>query len=433
MMQLDIPGITDVLSLIGSHDTRARRSINFTPSENVLSPLARVPFVSDLYARYFFDYFRTSFVSGLDAGRVQMEILEPILRQMARAEYVDVRPMSGMNCATIAIAGLCRSGQTMLTVPVEGGGHTSTAAIADRLGVRTLPVPMRDTHFVDVERLDRLLAAERPALVYFDQSSLLFPADPRTIREVIDRRSPRTVLYVDSSHTNGLILAGALPSPLDRGAHAFGGSTHKTLPGPHKGFVATNDPELRDRIASIAYHFVSQHHLAAAVSLAITLIEMRDCGGKEYASRVLENAQRFARGLSDRGIPVVRTEQGFTRCHQVWVLPPPGTDAAALSRRLYGQGLLVNLFPDLPGVSRPVFRMSMAEMTRWGGTEREVDDLVDIFAELLSAGRDDLRAEVADVKSRLAKPRYCYDYDQLAAMGVDSGLLSLFQRIEQNA
>ncbi|MEU8606051.1 aminotransferase class I/II-fold pyridoxal phosphate-dependent enzyme [Streptomyces parvulus] len=433
MVQLEIPGITDLLSLIGSHDARARRSINFTPSENVLSPLARVPFVSDIYARYFFDYFRTSFVSGLDAGRVQMEILEPVLRQMARAEYVDVRPMSGMNCATIAIASLCRSGQTMLTVPVESGGHTSTGAIADRLGVRSLPIPMRDTHFVDVDGLGRLLAAERPALVYLDQSSLLFPADPRLIRDLIDGQSPETVFYVDSSHTNGLILAGALPSPLDQGAHAFGGSTHKTLPGPHKGFLATNDLELRDRIGSIAYHFVSQHHLAAAVSLAITLIEMRDCGGKEYGARVLENAQRFARGLSDHGIPVVRTDQGFTRCHQVWVLPPPGNDAAVLSRRLYEQGLLVNLFPDLPGVNQPVFRMSMAEMTRLGGTEREVDDLVGIFAKLLSSGRGDLRAEVAVVKSRLSKPRYCYDYDQLAAVGVDSSLLSLFQRIEQNA
>jgi glycine/serine hydroxymethyltransferase len=304
--------------------------------------------------------------------------------------------------------------------------------MAARLGIRVLPIPMRHTHFVDLDGLDHLLTAETPNLIYLDQSSLLFPIDPKPIRELIDLRSPQTILHLDSSHINGLILSGALPNPLERGAHTFGGSTHKTLPGPHKGFLATNDPALRDRINAVASHFISQHHLAAAVSLAITLIEMRDCGGSEYAARVMDNTLRFAQGLFDRGIPVVRTAEGFTGCHQTWIMPTPGNDAPAIGHRLYEQGLLVNLYDDLPGVGQPAFRMSMAEMTRLGGTEREVDDLVRIFAALLAGDRGDYRTEVAAVRSRLSRPRYCYDHDQLVAMGATSDFLQLFRCVEQS-
>jgi glycine hydroxymethyltransferase len=184
-----------LLDLLQSHDRRARRSLNFTPSENVLSPLARMPFVMDTYSRYFFEHMRLFgewfFFSGIEAGLIQAEVLEPLLRELAHAQYVDTRPISGLNCMTVAMAGLCRSGGTMLTVPAESGGHMSTTTVAARLGIRTLPIPMSETHFVDLDGLDRLLAAERPDLIYIDQSNQLFPIDPKPIREVVDLRSPR--------------------------------------------------------------------------------------------------------------------------------------------------------------------------------------------------------------------------------------------------
>lgn len=428
--------MSHLLGLLGSHEARARQSINFTPSENVLSPLARLPFVVDTYSRYFFDHMRSFgewfFFGGIDAGRIQLEVLEPTLRELARAEYVDVRPISGLNCMTIAMAGLCPSGGTMLTVPVESGGHMSTGSVAARLGIRVLPIPMRGTHFVDLDGLDRVLAVESANLVYLDQSSQLFPIDPKPIRELIELRSPGTVLHFDSSHINGLILGGALPNPLEQGAHTFGGSTHKTLPGPHKGFLATNDPALRDRIDAVAYHFISHHHLAATISLAITLIELRECGGSEYASRALDNTSRFAQGLAGHGIPVAGTAEGFSGCHQAWIMPTTGNDARVIAGRMYEQGLLVNRFNDLPGIDRPIFRMSMAEMTRLGGTEQEVDELVRIFAALLAGDCGNHRAEVAEVRSRLSRPRYCYEYDQLAAMGAGADFLRLFRCVEES-
>lgn len=428
--------MTRLLELLTAHESRAQRSLNFTPSENVLSPLARLPFVIDTYSRYFFDHLRLAgewfFFGGIDAGRIELEVLQPVLRDLARARYVDTRPISGLNCMTIAMAGLCPRGGLMLTVPVDSGGHMSTASVAARLGIRVLPLPMERTHFVDLERLGALLAAERPDLVYLDQSSQLFPIDPAPIRELIDARSPGTLLHCDSSHVNGLILGDALPNPLERGAHTFGGSTHKTLPGPHKGFLATNDAGLRDRIDAIAYHFISHQHLAASISLAITLIEMQECGGTVYAAQVLANAGAFARELADRGIPVAAAEYGFTRCHQVWAMPRPGVAADEVARRMYDQGLLVNKFNDLPGVDQPVLRISLAEVTRLGADEQDVRELAGLFAVLLSGDRSDHSAATGRIRARLSRPRYCYDYDQLAGSGASQDFLRLFRGIAEN-
>src|SRR5205823_6268942 len=157
---------------------------------------------------------------------------------------------------------------------------------------------------IDMSGLEAELIKTRPAVVYSDQSTLLFPIDPRPLRELIDLVSPEIILHYDSSHVNGLILGDALFNPLERGAHSFGGSTHKTLPGPHKGFFATNDESLARRVQAASDHFVSHHHLADVVSLAVTLIEMQECSGDVYAHRVIANAQNFARVLFDQGICV---------------------------------------------------------------------------------------------------------------------------------
>lgn len=404
-----------------------------------MSPLARLPLVFDVYSRYFFDhnvlFDEWLFYGGIEAGLIEQEQLLPLLREMSGAAHVDVRPIAGLNCMTIVMAGLCGRDATMLTVPEDAGGHMSSTTVAAHLGIQIAPLPM-DGQAVDLDRLAVTLRELRPTAIYLDQSTQLFPLDPLPIREVIDASSPSTHLHVDASHTNGLILGGALPNPLERGASSFGGSTHKTLPGPHKGFFATNDERLAASVGDVAYHLVSHRRPAESIALAITLLEMRDCGGDVYARSTVANAQRFAAALHQRGVRIACEDNGFTRCHQVWVGEPEAGDLTATAKLLYDAGVLVNKLSDLPGFPGPALRMSLAEFTRMGGDFDAVDELVEIFATALAGGNSAaLAGRVGELRSRLDRPQYCYAPDQLIEMteGGPPGTVELVQRLAEAA
>ncbi|KRV46487.1 hypothetical protein AQ490_11350 [Wenjunlia vitaminophila] len=428
---------TDPRALVGAlaeHQSRARRALNLTPSENTMSPLARVPLVCDVYSRYFFDHLRLlgswSFYGGLEPGRIELDILVPLLRELAGAAHVDVRPISGLNCMTVALAALCPRGGTVYTVPLASGGHMSTPVVADQLGLRTVPLPMDRHHDVDPDRLADLLRRDPADLIYLDQSTQLFPLDAGPVRDLADRLSPRTLIHYDSSHVNGLVLGGAVPNPLRRGAHTFGGSTHKTLPGPHKGFLATDDEELAKRIGAVADHLVSHHHLGEVVSLAVTLLELRDRDGAGYARKVIDNARVFARTMHRHGRTVAAADRGFTGCHQVWVRAGAGVDPHRAADRMYAQGLLVNKLDGLPGLDGTSFRLSVAEVTRLGAGAEHASALGEVVAALLGDEDADRTADIARLRSSLSHPRYCYTSDEVERMGAPGELLALMRAIE---
>lgn len=411
------PDLDRVLSLLACEDSSARRSLNLTPSENVLSPLARLPFVLDGYSRYYFDHLRMfgawSFFGALEHGQIEDQVLLPLLRNLAAAEYITVQPISGLNGMTVAMSALANPGDTVLTMPLAAGGHMSTARVAGRLGLRQLDLPMLDEFTVDLDGLKGTLAQERPALIYLDQSTVLFPVDIQPLRAVLDSAGSSALLHVDTSHLNGLVLGGALANPLHRGADSFGGSTHKTLPGPHKAFLATRNADIAERFAAAAGDLVSHHQPAAVASLAITLLEFRDCGGDRYARQVVKNAQSFAAALAQRGLQVVGADRGYTACHQLWV--DPGTaDSARAAEQLYAAGVRVNRV-GVPGIKGSALRLSVAEVTRLGAEEEAFGLLAGALADALD-GTDPINDDLAQLRAQLDRPRFCFDTDDLPAL-----------------
>jgi len=284
---------------------------------------------------------------------------------------------------------------------------------------------------LDLDGFTRLAREKKPSVVYLDQSTQLEPIDPAPLREILDIVSPDTRIHYDSSHVNGLILGGALPNPLERGATSFGGSTHKTLPGPHKGFLATNDNALWERFDHFANHLVSHHQVAAVMSLAVTVCELRDCGGDRYARQILQNADCLAANLVERGITVAGVPGRWTGCHQVWASAGPGGHALADS--LHEHGLVVNCLPSLPGLEGPALRLSVAELTRLGANQMHVEALAAILADCVHGGTatPDARRGIFDLRRELDRPRYCYEVHELAQLGLSDELVHLVSKISE--
>jgi glycine hydroxymethyltransferase len=212
----------------------------------------------------------------------------------------------------------------------------------------------------------------------------LFPLDLPGLREVV---GPGAVIHYDASHTLGLIAGGAWQNPLAQGADSLGGSTHKTYPGPHKGLLATNDSGIAARLDEHASHFVSHHHPADVLALAVAAAEM-DERGPAYAAATVANARRLGTALAERGFTVCGEKNGFTDCHQLWIDIAPLMDAEEASRRLFEAGIVVNAIP-LPHITADAgLRLGVQEVSWAGMGAPDIDEVAEIFTAVLREGQD---------------------------------------------
>jgi glycine/serine hydroxymethyltransferase len=372
------------LAALERQQQRGRRTLTLIPSENSLSVLARLPMLTDAYHRYFFNDTGEAgwaYPAGQEASVVETELTLPLLRELAGARHVNVRPLSGLHAMTLVLAAIGGPpGTPVLTVHPDQGGHYATADLARRLGLRPIPVTGPDPHTLDMEALARLVTRHRPALVYLDQSHGLFPFDASAVAAAVRAAGTGTRVHVDASHVMGLVFGGALPNPLIAGADSFGGSTHKSFPGPQKAIIATSSQAVADAVRATQPTFVSSHHLAATCSLGLAAAEFLACGGQEYARAVVAAARALGHGLHEQGLSPEGAGRGYTATHQLWVrTSPAGVDANTAAERLYEAGIAVNVLPDLPRLGEPALRLGVAEAV-WHGLDvadmREVSEMI---------------------------------------------------------
>ena len=407
--------IDRVFDILVEHEEKFNRSFSLIPSENILSPLARLAFLSDGFSRYFFDenevFGRWSFEGGSLVGRVQQEILVPLFRRIGKARHVNLHPISGLSGMTLALAAFGGdAGSKVVSIPATHGGHPDTRYVSEKLGYRVLDLPFADWAHVDLAALGRLIAEERPALVYLDHATALFPMDlAAVVRAVREAAHDPLHVHVDSSHVNGLVWGGELPNPLECGADTYGGSTHKTFPGPHKAVLFANDDAIAERLILTAVNMISHHHTASVVALAIALVEFVECGGETYAARIRSNAKAFAQSLAGRGLRVQAKAWGFTENHQVWIEAPAGLDPYSAASLLFQAGLVVNPYNPLPSLGGPGLRLGVNEPTRLGLGPEDFDVLADLFARLLIAQCtvSEVAPQVEELRRR-HRPEFCF-------------------------
>lgn len=406
------PSLDDVLDILARHEERAHRTLSLVPSENVLSGLAKVPLVLDSYHRYFFNESgadeRWTFRGAQGLRDIEMKVTIPLLQRLGKASYVSIRPLSGLSGMTLALATLGgEPGSTIVTVAPQNGGHYATPSVAARLGLRVEFLSGPTPHEIDWDGAAELIRRVRPTLVYIDQSHCLFPIDVAPLVKTVRAESPETIVHVDASHWMGFILGGVYPNPLDLGADSFGGSTHKTFPGPQKAVLLTRSPEIEERIRETQDYLISSHHLAAVISLGIALLEFEEFGAA-YGATILANTTGFARLLSAGGLTLAAADRGWSAGHQLWLdTAADGVAPQQASERLAAAGLLVNYMDGLPGFSGQGVRVGLNEATYHGLTEVDLPELADIFVAAVT-GTAPLRAlaeRTAELRRRWADDR----------------------------
>lgn len=391
-----------VFDIILKHQKAFSERLNLVASENSPSFNSRLAFLSDVMNRYYFPLEFNS--SWAFPGNEHIEAIytrcKELLTESSGARFINLKPISGVNAMTIALSALIEPGGTIATIAPENGGHEITSVLAQRLGARTVFLPYIQEQFtIDVDALKNFIYREKVRSIYLDQANILFPYPLVNMKKTI----PESVnIYYDASHVMGLIFGDNFQNPLQEGALFLAGSTHKTIPGPHKAFIATNNEEEFKRIEMHSSFLVSHDHGADVAALAIVLEEMRGKWQK-YASQVVTNARYFAKRLEEKNFSVVGRDLGFTRTHQIFIDIAQHMKAFEAVKTLARNNIITNSIRAPSIKDRIAIRIGVQEITHIGATENTMGEIAEIFEDIFikKTPEKEIKDRVRTIKRKL--------------------------------
>jgi len=403
------------------HHELFKNGLPMIASENLISPLAQAMLLSDFHNRYAEGNPGARYYQGNEfVDNVERKAIE-LGKELFQANYADVRPIS----ATVANLGIlfatCQPGDTLTTCDVASGAHISTAPFG-AVGVRgvnrvTYPFDLEEMN-IDVDATIKTILEAKPKVCLFGMSVFLFPTPIKELQDAIQEVG--ATAWYDGAHVLGLIAGGEFQDPLREGMDILSGSTHKTLPGPQRGMILANprDKGMEDGLNYGMFPGVlSNHHLHTMAALAVTLAEHIEFG-KAYAQQVIRNAQALGQALHERGFKLLGEKNGFTKSHALAMdisMYMGGKKAVEELERacvITNKNLLpwdpVDKAQDPSGI-----RVGTQELTRLGMQEGEMEEVADIFKDIIIDEKDPLKVmdRVKSLRKDFTKIRYCHQDD----------------------
>jgi glycine hydroxymethyltransferase len=214
----------------------------------------------------------------------------------------------------------------------------------------------------------------------------------------------------------GLIGGGQFQDPLREGADILTGSAGKTFSGPQSGVIVWDDPTITEPVTSAVFPvWAATHQVNRVAALALATAEAL-AFGPVYMAQIVSNAQALARGLQDRGIPMLGAAKGFTRTHQVIADVGHYGRGLAAAQKLERANIIVN--KNLLPADKPEdwdypsgLRIGTIEATRLGMKEPEMETIADFMAEVVVRGTspEALLPKVLDFRSGYQRLYYCFE------------------------
>src|SRR5438105_12051692 len=425
--------ISDIEAIIEAENKwRQTQTINLIASENTPSEAVRRVQNSDFMGRYAEGhpnvgnkvnryYQGTRYIDEIERMATE-EIID-----LFQARQADVRPISG-NAANTALAlGWLRGGDTVVANSTDAGGHISHGPVGvfgrriqnrgqslklggpNSINLHYLPLTP-DHYHIDAQKTIELIEQVSPQLVVMGKSLFLFPEPVSEVAAFCETKDI-TLLY-DGAHVLGLVAGGQFQAPLHEGATWMTGSTHKTFPGPQRGVILGNlDAEDEKKFWPAADRGVfpgssSNHHLHTLPALVVTTREMKRFR-REYAGKIVRNAQALGRSLDELGTPVEAREFGYTQSNMIAVNVSEWGGGVEVAKRLEANDIIVN-YNMVPGDDDPSnpsgLRIGGLEMTRFSMDERAMGELAHLMHEAIR-GKDG-KAQVNALRGRFVEMKY---------------------------
>jgi len=408
--------------MVRAHERWFSDSLPMIASENLTSQAVREALSSDLGHRYAEGWPGERVYAGCQyIDEIELVAID-LGKKLFRAEFVDVRPTSGVVANLAVYSALSSAGDTMLALPIPNGGHISTgkrdfsgsAGLVHGLQIEYFAFD-KDEMNIDVDETKRRIRGlgKPPKMAMFGGSLFLFPHPVRELADTIKETGGR-VCY-DAAHVAGLIAGGTFQDPLREGAQVMSFSTHKTLFGPQGGAIASTNEFSEDLKKAVFPGTTSNHHLHSVAGKALAFAEFLEFG-KKYSADVVRNAQVLAEALASLGEKVLGERNGYTKSHQVALDVTKYTDGGTMEKRLEGQKVVVNrqLIPGDLQAGRHYtnpggVRLGVAELTRLGMRKGEMVEVARILHEAMSGrNRSAVRAQIRELRRGFQTVKYTF-------------------------
>jgi glycine hydroxymethyltransferase len=318
---------------------------------------------------------------------------------------------------------LIKPGEPAVVLDLANGAHISFGkwGAAGVRSINLISYPFNDEEMnIDVDGAKKLIKKVKPKLALNGRSVFLFPSPLQEIAEAAHEVG--AYLVYDAAHVLGLIAGRQFQDPLREGADVMSGSTHKTLPGPQGGMIVSDHRGESDEDKSFLRKLgfgvfpgvTSSYHLHHVAAKAIAYAEHLKFG-EAYAKQIINNAQKLAQSLHERGFKVFGEKLGFTKSHQILLEIGPGKGKEA-SRLLADAGIITNM-NTIPGDTDPLnpsgLRLGTPELTRIGMKEQEMEDVAAFYERVLlkKESPNKIKQDIKEFRQDYQTLHYCFKED----------------------
>lgn len=416
-----------VFDLLQQHHKWFQESIPLIASENVPSPAVREAVITDFGNRYAEGWPGERVYAGCRfIDQVEFKCIE-LVKRLYAAEFVDVRPISGVVANLAVYTAFTDPGDTLLALSIPSGGHITsgkkelggTAGAVKGLSVEYLPLDYKELN-IDVDRAKKKIVelsskAKPPKFVMFGASVFPFPHPVKELVETI--HSVEATVGYDAAHVAGLIAGGKFQDPLREGADVVSFSTHKTFFGPQHGGILSWEKNAEKIKKATFPGMVSNHHLHEVAGLTIASAEMLEFG-QQYAAQIVKNAKALAQALYEKGFNVLAEHKGFTESHVILIDITKHGDGGTIEETLEKANIIINrnLLPwDIkegrhfmhPGG----IRIGVSEVTRLGMNENAMKEIAEFVKRVVidKQSLEKVQADVAAFRRTYQKVHYCFE------------------------
>ena len=405
------PGSPDdeLFAVIDRERTRQNTTLQLIASENFASPAVLAASGSVLTNKYAEGYPGKRYYGG----NVHVDEAEDLARERVKAlfgaDHANVQPHAGANANMAAYLAVLESGDTVLGMRLDQGGHLThgspvnfSGRLYDFVSYGVTPSDER----IDMDEVRDQAQAHHPKLIVAGATAYPRIIEPAPFREIAEEVG--ALLMFDVAHIAGLIAGGVHPNPVPY-CDIVTFTTHKTLRGP-RGACILSTAEYATAIDKAVFPGLQggplEHHIAAK---AVAFREAADPSFAAYARQIVANARALAEALSGHGFRLV---SGGTDNHLLLVdlrtfdEDLTGAEAQTVLDRA-GITLNKNTVPDdprSPFVTSGV-RIGTPSTTTQGMAEPEMEQIAELIVRTLK-GRDDdsvveaVRADVVELCSR---------------------------------